>query len=131
MYELNPKQQQTFNRVDAKAKSMGFICGQMSHFSVSSYHLPGHHKVYITCQCDSNTKNSRVLISISCILPTTGKYAKDEYQTYSIAEFEKLDASTLIEFSNHVQAKYEEIEMLEEKLKIIRKDLKNYIRENI
>lgn len=60
------------------------------------------------------------------LLPTTGKYAKYESRSYNIDEFEQLNGADLFALAEHVQAKTAEIDELEAKLSVLRKDLKKH-----
>lgn len=126
MEKLNDKQQSVFNRVAAKAESMGLIRADQGWYWAHSYRLGDNDKLTLGCNCDPNIVNSPVHIIVMILLPSTGKYAKYETKTYSIEEFEKLNASNLIELSNYVQAKNAEVEELEAKLNFLRKDLTKY-----
>ena len=131
MKPLNPEQQEIFNRVAAKAESIGFVRADMGWYWAHSYRLGNNDKVTFGCSCDPNTENSPVHIIVMALLPTTGKYAKYETQGYNIEEFENLNASKFTTLSNHVQTKSCEIEELEEKLKFLRKDLQKYAKKNM
>lgn len=127
MLKLAPEQEQVFNRVAAKAKSIGLIrAGEPTWYWSHSYQVPDAEKLIIGCSCDPNVANSPVSIMVMVPLPNTGKYAKYESRSYSIEQFENLNGPDLVALAMHVQAQTTEIEELEAKLKGLRKDLEKH-----
>ena len=129
---LSAERQEIFDRFSAKAISMGLIrtdtgdnwerlCYQVKQFS---------HTV-IGCSVDRNDQQAGVQIYVMVNLPSTTKYAKLEFQYYSINGFEALDDQVLPELAKHVDATSDTVDQLEAQLKALRKDLTKYTKKTL